>query len=97
MGDLTPGTLLPSTRRVAKDLGVNYHTVNKAYNLLEVEGFVEVRNKRVQVVRSLEESREDFMKRWRYAQMRLIREATARGLSEDELIEELKKLVHSIS
>lgn len=33
-GDIKKGELLPSVRQLAGDLGVNMHTVNKAYNLL---------------------------------------------------------------
>ncbi|MEG0758409.1 MAG: GntR family transcriptional regulator, partial [Raoultibacter sp.] len=30
-GDLVPGDVLPSVRSLANDLGINLHTVNKAY------------------------------------------------------------------
>lgn len=33
-GDIQKGEMLPSVRQLAGDLGVNMHTVNKAYNLL---------------------------------------------------------------
>lgn len=33
-GELKIGEMLPSVRSLAGDLGVNMHTVNKAYNLL---------------------------------------------------------------
>lgn len=33
-GDIQKGDMLPSVRGLAGDLGVNMHTVNKAYNLL---------------------------------------------------------------
>ena len=33
-GEIEKGELLPSVRQLAGDLGVNMHTVNKAYNLL---------------------------------------------------------------
>jgi DNA-binding transcriptional regulator YhcF (GntR family) len=39
-GDLRPGTLLPSVRAVATDLGVNLNTVARAYRQLEDGGFV---------------------------------------------------------
>lgn len=34
IGDIEKGEMLPSVRVLAGDLGVNMHTVNKAYNLL---------------------------------------------------------------
>ena len=39
-GNLIPGETLPSVRALAADLGVNMHTVNKAYSLLRTEGFI---------------------------------------------------------
>lgn len=39
-GDLRPGDVLPSVRSLAQDLGINFHTVNKAYQELRDEGFV---------------------------------------------------------
>jgi len=33
-GDIKRGEMLPSVRSLAGDLGVNMHTINKAYNLL---------------------------------------------------------------
>lgn len=37
---LVPGEILPSVRSLAGDIGVNMHTVNKAYKQLEYEGIV---------------------------------------------------------
>lgn len=34
------GDTLPSVRKMADDVGINMHTVNKAYSLLRSEGFV---------------------------------------------------------
>ena len=39
-GDVRPGDALPSVRSLARDLGINLHTVNKAYATLRDEGFV---------------------------------------------------------
>lgn len=38
--ELKHGEMLPSVRSLAGDLGVNMHTVNKAYNLLVEEGIL---------------------------------------------------------
>lgn len=37
---LKSGDTLPSVRRMAEEVGINMHTVNKAYSLLKSEGFV---------------------------------------------------------
>ena len=40
---LSPGDSLPSVRSLAVDLGINLHTVNKAYALLRDEGYIVMR------------------------------------------------------
>jgi len=39
-GSLVPGDPLPSVRSLAQDLGINLHTVNKAYAVLRDEGYL---------------------------------------------------------
>lgn len=38
--DLDFGETLPSVRQLASDIGVNLHTVNKAYKMLEEDGII---------------------------------------------------------
>ncbi|MBW7458026.1 GntR family transcriptional regulator [Paenibacillus sepulcri] len=49
-GDLKPGDALPSVRSLAADLDINLHTVNKAYQTLKQEGFLQVHRKKGVVV-----------------------------------------------
>ena len=44
-GELQAGDALPSVRSLAGDLGVNMHTVNKAYAVLRDEGYVIMRGR----------------------------------------------------
>lgn len=44
-GELTAGQALPSVRTLARDLGINLHTVNKAYSVLRDEGYVLMRGR----------------------------------------------------
>ncbi len=39
-GAITPGEKLPSVRNLAKELGINPNTIQKAYNILEMEGVI---------------------------------------------------------
>ncbi len=39
---LKEGDVLPSVRQLAESVGINMHTVNKAYTVLKQEGFVKV-------------------------------------------------------
>ena len=45
-GELRPGDALPSVRSLAEDLGINLHTVNKAYATLRDEGYVSMLGRR---------------------------------------------------
>ena len=47
---LQEGDTLPSVRQLADDIGINMHTVNKAYSVLRQEGFVTIDRRRGAVV-----------------------------------------------
>ena len=62
------GDMLPSVRQLADNIGINMHTVNKAYTVLKQEGYVKVDRRRgvmvavdIDRMRALEEIREDLM------------------------------------
>lgn len=44
-GELCPADRLPSVRSLASDLGINIHTVNKAYAVLRDEGYLFMRGR----------------------------------------------------
>jgi len=44
------GDSLPSVRQLADTIGINMHTVNKAYTVLKQEGFVKVDRRRGAVI-----------------------------------------------
>lgn len=47
---LREGDPLPSVRQLADTIGINMHTVNKAYSLLRQEGFVSIDRRRGAVI-----------------------------------------------
>ncbi len=47
---LSDGEVLPSVRQLADDIGINMHTVNKAYTILKQEGFVKIDRRRGAIV-----------------------------------------------
>lgn len=62
------GDMLPSVRQLADTIGINMHTVNKAYTVLKQEGYVKVDRRRgvmvavdIDRMRAIEEIREDLM------------------------------------
>jgi DNA-binding transcriptional regulator YhcF (GntR family) len=56
-GELSPGTRLPTVRRLAGDLGLAVNTVARAYRELETAGLVETRGRNGTVVTGAGEQR----------------------------------------
>ncbi len=61
------GDCLPSVRQLAEEVGINMHTVNKAYTVLKQEGFVKVDRRRGVIIavntdklRALAETKENL-------------------------------------
>jgi len=44
------GDVLPSVRQLAEDIGINMHTVNKAYSVLRQEGLLTIDRRRGAVI-----------------------------------------------
>lgn len=44
------GESLPSVRQLADTVGINMHTVNKAYSILKQEGFIQLDRRRGAVI-----------------------------------------------
>src|SRR5690625_899961 len=47
---LLPGERLPSVRSLASDIGINLHTVNKSYQQLKQEGFLQIHRQKGVVI-----------------------------------------------
>lgn len=50
MEEFHEGDALPSVRQLADNIGINMHTVNKAYTVLKQEGFVKLDRRRGAVI-----------------------------------------------
>lgn len=64
---LQEGDTLPSVRQLAGDVGINMHTVNKAYAVLRQEGFVSIDRRKgavisidVDKIKALQNMKEDL-------------------------------------
>lgn len=67
MSELQEGDSLPSVRQLADNIGINMHTVNKAYNVLKQEGFIRLDRRRGAIIsvdldkmRALEDMRQQL-------------------------------------
>ena len=83
------GSALPSTRQLAVDLGVNFHTVNKAYDLLRQEGLLRLGRKSGAVVRRDAASGPPdpgWVQDWTSRLHTLLAEAAAQGMAPEDII-----------
>ena len=48
--EIQEGDALPSVRQLADHIGINMHTVNKAYTVLKQEGFIQLDRRRGAVI-----------------------------------------------
>ncbi|MCX4458014.1 GntR family transcriptional regulator [Streptomyces sp. NBC_01340] len=84
------GTSLPSTRGLAADCGINFHTVNKAYDLLRQEGLIQLTRKHGAVVARDHDTGPPppgFVDDWKTRARTLLAEAVAQGLDADAIQE----------
>ncbi len=84
------GSGLPSTRQLAVDLGVNFHTVNKSYDQLRQEGLLRLNRKSGAVVQRDASSgppRPDWAEDWATRLRTLLAEAAAQGLPAEDILQ----------
>ncbi|GHU95304.1 GntR family transcriptional regulator [Clostridia bacterium] len=84
-GGLKPGDALPSVRQLAVDLGINLHTVNKAYTLLKSEGYVKILGRRGVVVCEPPVGDAAFIRELTAKLTELFTETKSRGISKETL------------
>jgi GntR family transcriptional regulator len=88
-GALRRGDSLPATRQLAADLGINMHTVNKAYDLLRQEGLIRLGRRTGAVVSRDAASGPPAateIAQWEQRARTLLAEAVAKGLSPQETL-----------
>ena len=56
-GELKAGESLPSVRQMARDAGINSMTVNKTYQILKTEGFIEIDRRKGATVSPVQQDR----------------------------------------
>ena len=85
------GDALPSVRQLADDIGINMHTVNKAYTVLKQEGFVKVDRRKGAVIaldidklRTLREMDEEFRV--------ILAKAICKGISKEEVHQMIEEI-----
>ncbi|TDQ54810.1 GntR family transcriptional regulator [Actinorugispora endophytica] len=88
-GELREGSTLPATRQLGADLGINFHTVNKAYDLLRREGLLRLNRKTGAVIQRDPRSGPPgtaFLPDWEARLGTLLAEAVAHGVTAEEVV-----------
>ena len=78
------GDVLPSVRQLADTIGINMHTVNKAYTVLKQEGFVKVDRRRGAVI-AIDADRISDLEQMRESLRVILARASCRNISREEV------------
>lgn len=81
---LKEGESLPSVRQLAESIGINMHTVNKAYTVLKQEGFVKV-DRRCGAVIAIDADRISDLEQMRESLRVILARASCRNISREEV------------
>ena len=81
---LQEGDPLPSVRQMADTIGINMHTVNKAYAVLKQEGFIQLDRRRVAVV-AIDVNRIKAMEGLKEQLLVLLAQSRCKGITREEV------------
>lgn len=95
---LRPGDPLPSVRSLAQDLGINMHTVNKAYQLLKQDGYIHIHRQKGVIVNpdGMPGADDAFVSLLKERLRPLISEAICRGVREEEIMNYCQEIIKDI-
>ena len=79
------GESLPSVRQLAEELGVNMHTVNKAYSILRNDGYLKLDRRKGAVVSISLESRTKHLETMNVDIRMMVAEAICKDISLEEM------------
>ena len=90
-GELKQGDFLPSVRKLAEDIGVNFNTVSRAYKELSEQGIIEVQRGEGYTVKV--ENLEDFNNEILSEIKQALKKALNAGISPDEILKIFEEVV----
>ena len=95
-GDLKLNESLPSVRNMAEEIGVNLHTVNKSYNLLKDEGYINIDRRKGAMVNNLPlDKKGENVEKIKSTLELLTAQSYLLGMSREEFIDYSNKLFDS--
>ena len=94
--ELQSGESLPSVRQMADYLGVNMHTVNKAYGMLRQEGYLTLDRRKGAVVSVQTKEKSQEVEEMNLALRMTIAQAICKEISKDEMHHIINQLYDEI-
>lgn len=95
--ELAPGEPLPSVRTMAGDLGINMHTVNKAYQRLKEEGILLIhRQKGVVINPDLPKADQPFLTSLEQNLTRLMADGYLRQLNKNDILSMIDRIYDNL-
>lgn len=91
-GELKAGERLPTVRQMAEDAGVNTMTVNKTYQILKSEGFIEIDRRKGATVSAVRQGTEAFREKFEAELELLSAEACLNGMDKKMFLEKCEEM-----
>ena len=95
-GELKPGEGLPTVRQMAKDAGINTMTVNKTYQILKAEGFIEIDRRSGAFVSRSQRMDKDFEEKLESDLTLLMAEASVKGMDKEDFLKLCERVFASL-
>ena len=85
------GDTLPSVRQLADNIGINMHTVNKAYNVLRQEGFLQLDRRKGAVI-CIDMDKLEALEDMKSQLAILLAKGSCKGITKEEVHELVEKI-----
>lgn len=96
-GLLKAGESLPTVRQMAMDAGVNTMTVNKTYQILKAEGFIEIDRRKGAAVCAVQRQDGIFREKLESELELLSAEACLKGIKKEEFLKICEEIFSSMN
>lgn len=90
------GDSLPSVRQLADSIGINMHTVNKAYTVLKQEGYVKVDRRRGAVI-AIDEDKARTLAELKQDLQVILAKGSCKNISKEEIHEIIEEIYGDFS
>lgn len=94
--EIREGDNLPSVRELADNIGINMHTVNKAYTILKQEGYVKLDRRKGAVV-ALDYNKIRAIETLKLQMRLILAEAICKNISYNEIHDIMDEIVREFS